>query len=173
VTRCNYPPCGKDLPQHIGKGRPLKYCSAACAKAANREHSADRQRAKRAVNLIAELLTLPPCCADAKLANHRVSVCPQHRQFYSWKRDTHRTHAANIAIRTNDLAFFDAMQNMAGGCRVSPNPDAWHIVESEADKKLDKQTDAWLAEHDPIKSNTTPSTLVEGETPSLSFAKVA
>jgi hypothetical protein len=140
TARCKWPGCLVPL-VYSGRGRPPEYCPEHAAESKRLANKAWRDRPAKA---------MPPCCRDARLANPRRRICPQHQQ---WRRFVRDTRAAAGTRRDQEAlgAFAGDYSPGATGAdrnfRVAANPDSWWPREGKEINIIDRETNAWLALH--------------------------
>lgn len=107
MSTCTYEGCGVALPEPRGRGRPQKYCPEHAA-AVKREQDAARRREAQQIKFARNLVTIfeegsiPECCYQARLANHRAKACRQHSQFSAFMRDSRRYYSACPTVRKSE-----------------------------------------------------------------------
>jgi hypothetical protein len=144
--------------QPDGKGRPRKWCPEH-KKTVKLEHDRDRARVKRSAAEQFTQLLMRGCCADARRVKPRVETC---EQCQAWARFLKQTRKP-ILKATPSPAVADVAANMAGGFRVSADPDSYKAGWTANDYA----NDAWVKANDPDYLRRERETMGRDETAEL------
>ena len=118
---CLWAGCGVPVSQPK-RGRPRKYCPEHAREAKRQQ---DNARWTRGIDG-----SMPPCCQDWALSGPRRKVCPQHKQ---WRLFTRQSWGFRLGQRHSKSRSEDEINILDlyndGGCRVSVDPDSYHPPE--------------------------------------------
>jgi hypothetical protein len=126
MNNCQWAGCNVRI-QQAGRGRPRKYCDVHAAE--SKQQANRKWRAKPAAEV-----HIPPCCRDARLANPRCRICPQHQQWRRWLTDQRRafgTRRDRDALAAFAAEYSPGAFGMDRNFRVAVNPDSWKSWERE------------------------------------------
>lgn len=125
MNNCQWSGCLVPIQQPIGRGRPKKFCDAHAAESKRRSNKELRGKPRTAV---------PPCCRDARLANPRCRICPQHQQWRRWLTDQKKslgTRRDRDAVAAFAADYSPGAIGIDKNFRVAVNPDSWKPWDEE------------------------------------------